>query len=293
MKHCVSLIAACLSLTVSTGASPRAAQGNDSRTIFVAVIDKGGKPIKALSIADFSVTEDGAPKTVLSVEPAGGPLSVALLVDRFGQDSTFNVLDVRAALATIVKTLHAANPDTEISVTTIDPAAVPQIPFTMSSVEILKFVDRQAPGVDQSVLLEGIVSASRSMARAKNPRRAIFAVVAGYKQEGNPPEMDLVAAELKQSGASLWVLEGRSPFGGGYVALPREAALTFAVPRSGGARSAVSVGTALETQAKKLTEQLASQYAVTYGAPSGAAKVLAVSAGGKDVKVIAPTWIAR
>jgi hypothetical protein len=293
MKSCASLVAACLSFIVLAGAAPRGAQGNDSKTVFAAVTDKGGKPIKSLTAADFTVAEDGAPKTVLSVQPAGGPLSVALLVDRFGQDSTFNVLDVRAALATVVKGLHAANPDTEISVTTIDPAAVPQIPFTMSSVEILKVIDHQAPGVDQSVLLEGIVTASRSMARAKNQRRAIFAIVAGYKQEGNPPEMDLVASELKLSGASLWVLEARSPFGGGYVALPREAALTFAVPRSGGARSAVSVGTALQMQAKKLTEQLASQYAVTYAAPSGVAKVLAVSASGKDVKVIAPTWITR
>ena len=293
MKHCAALAAACLSAILVHGSTSVGAQGNDSATVFAAVTDKGGKPIKALTIADFTVTEDGAPKKVLTVEPAGGPLSVALLVDRFGGDATFNVLDVRAALATIVKTLHTVNPDTEISVTTIDPAAVPQIPFTMSAVEITQYIDRMPPGVNQSVLLEGIVSASRSMARAKNPRRAIFALLAGYKPEGSPVEASMVAGTLRQSGASLWVLEGRSGFGGGSVSGNRDAALTFIVPASGGARATVSVGTALVTQAKKLTEMLAAQYAITYAAPSGAAKTLAVSASGKDVKVIAPTWIAR
>lgn len=293
MKPLAIVAAACLSVTLLRGASPMDAQGNDSATVFVAVTDKGGKPIKALTIADFSVTENGTTKKVLSVEPAGGPLSVALLIDRFGQDATFNVLDVRTALSTVVKALHAANPDTEISVTTIDPAAVPQIPFTVSSVEVLKFIDRMPPGVEQSVLLEGIMAASRSMARAKYPRRAIFAVIAGYKSEGHPPEVDRVAAALRESGASLWVLEGRSSFGGGAVSAPRETALTFAVPASGGARFAVSVGTALPTQAKKLVETLASQYAVTYAAPSGGAGKVSVSASGKDVKVIAPSWFER
>ena len=267
-------------------------QGNDTATVFAAVTDKGGKSIKALTAADVSVTEDGAPKRVLTVEPAGGPLSVALLVDRFGEDATFNVLAVRGALDTIVKTLHV-NPDTEISVTTIDPAAVPQIPFTTSTAQILGFIDKMPPGVNQSALIEGVMAASRSMARAKYQRRAIFAVVAGYKPEAEAVENGQVAAALRQSGASLWVLEGRSGFGGGSVSSVRDAALTYSVPSSGGARVSVSIGTALETQAKHLAEMLASQYAVTYAAPSGSAKVLAVSAAGKNVKVIAPTWISR
>lgn len=292
MKPLTVALAACLSVAALTGRVSAGAQGNDTATVYAAVTDKGGKPIKTVTLADVSVAEDGAPKKVLSVAPAGGPMSVALLVDRFGQDQTFNVLAVRGALSTIVKTLHV-NPDTEMSVTTIDPAAVPQIPFTMSAAQILTFVDKMAPGVDQSVLLEGIVSAARSMARAKYPRRAIFALLAGGKSEGHPPENDVVAATLRQSGASLWVLEGRSSFGGGDVSLAREAALTFDVPVSGGARLAVSVGTALETQAKKLAETLTSQYAVTYAAPSGSAKVLAVSVAGKDVKVLAPSWISR
>jgi hypothetical protein len=288
MKPFATAVAASLSIITLVSA---AGQGNDTATVYAAVTDKGGKPLKTMTLADFSVTEDGAEKKVVSVEPAG-PMSVALLVDRFGQDASFNVLAVRGALEAIVKTLRA-NPDTEMSLTTIDPAAVPQIPFTMSAAQIMSFIDKMPPGVEQSALTEGIVTATRSMARAKYPHRAIFALVAGYKPEADAQEMRQVAAELRQSGASLWVLEGRSGFGGGSVSAVRDAALTFTVPQSGGARVSVSIGTALETQAKHLADVLASQYAVTYAAPSGSANVLAVNAAGKNVKVIAPSWISR
>ncbi len=268
------------------------AQGNDSARIFAVVTDKGGKPIKGLTAADFAVAEDGSDRKVLSVEPASGPLSIALLADRFGQDSTFNILAVRGALDTLVKTLHASA-DTEVSLTTIDPAAVPQIPFTMSTVEISNYIKHLPPGVDQSVLLEGIMSASRSMSAAKYPRRAIVALVAGYKVEGSMVEGPVLANALRQSRASLWILEGRSSFGAGSANSSRDAMLTLAVPASGGAKASVGVGTALETQAKHLAELLMSQYEVTYAAPSRSATELAVSVSVKNAKVMAPAWIAR
>ena len=293
MKHLVFAAAVCLSVTVMPATLPLDAQGSDTATVFTAVTDRGGKPLKGLTAEDFSVAEDGAARQVITVEPATGPLSVALLIDRFGQDSTFSILAVRGALESMVKTLHAANLDTEISVTTIDPAAVPQIPFTMSTVQMLDFINRLPPGVNQAVLLEGIMTASKSMSAAKYSRRVIVALVAGYKPEGSAVEVPLVAATLRQSGASLWVLEGRSSFGGGSVSSTRDAALTFLVPASGGARVSVGLGTALETQGKRLVETLLSQYAVTFAAPSPSATTRAITVSVKDAKVLAPAWITR
>lgn len=293
MKPFAIAAAICLSAATLFGARPLGTQGNDSSTVYVAVTDKGGKPLKGLTAADFSVTEDGAVRTVMTVAPAPGPPSVTLLVDRFGGDSTYSVLAVRGALATMVKTLHAANPDTEISVMTIDPAAVPQIPFMTSTDVISTFIDRMPPGVDQAVLLEGIMAASKALSAIENPRRAMIALVAGYKADASTIELSIVAATLRQARASLWVVEGRSAFGGGFNSGARDAALTMLVPASGGARVTVGLGTALETQAKKIAETLASQYAVTYAAPHLNARELAVSVSVKNAKVMAPTWIAR
>ena len=269
------------------------AQGGDAARVYVAVTDKGGKPIKALTVADFAVMEDGQTKRVLAAEPATEPLSVALLIDRFGQDATYSILAVRGAIENIVKTLHAANADTEISVTTIDPAAVPQIPFTMSAVTVTNFIRKLAPGVDQAVLLDGVVSASRSMAGARGPRRAIVGVIAGYKADFGGANMPVMAEALRASQASLWILEGRSSFGGGFSSASRDVILSQFVPASGGASLSVAIGTALETQATRLAQALASQYAVTYAAPTRGASALAVSVPIKNAKVMAPTWIVR
>lgn len=290
MRHLV--IASVVVAAALAGFASVRAQGGDSARVYVAVTDKGGKPIKALGPADFAVAEDGQPKTVISAEPAADPLSVALLVDRFGQDSTYSILAVRGALENIVKALHAANADTEISVTTIDPAAVPQVPFTMSAVTVTNFIRKLAPGVDQAVLLDGIISASRSMSGARGPRRAIVGVIAGYKADFGGDSIPAMANALQQSRASLWILEGRSSFGGGFSSGSRDAVMTQYVPMSGGASLSVAIGTALETQAKRLAETLASQYVVTYAAPR-AASTLAVSVQVKNAKVLAPTWIAR
>ncbi len=269
------------------------AQGGDSARVYVAVTDKGGKPITALGPADFAVSEDGQTKTVLDAEPAAEPLSVALLVDRFGQDATYSILAVRGALENIVKALHAANADTEISVTTIDPAAVPQIPFTMSAVTVTNFIRKLAPGVDQAVLLDGIISASQSMSGVRGPRRAIVGVIAGYKADFGGDNMPAMSHALQQSQASLWILEGRSSFGGGFSSTSRDAILSRFVPMSGGASLSVAIGTALETQARRLAGMLASQYAVTYAAPARGAATLAVSVRITNAKVMAPSWITR
>ena len=175
---------------------------------------------------------------------------------------------------------------------TIDPAAVPQLPFTQSAVTINNFLNKVGPGVDQAVLADGIVEAARSMAHAQFPRRVIIGVVSGMKTDGSSVDGPRLADALRRSAASLWILEGRPSFGGGGSAPMREAAMTIAAPVSGGMALSVSVGNALETQAKRIGEAIAAQYAVSYAAPSAATR-LSVTVTTKDAKVLAPGWTVR
>lgn len=263
----------------------------DSARIYVTVTDKGGKPLKGLTAADFSVSENGEAKTVVSVEPATDPLSVAVLVDRFGQDANYGVLTVRAAISAMLKPLLASHPDTEISITTIDPASVPQVRFTNEPMVFKKFVDRVATGVEQSVLLNGIQMAAENMRDAKFKRRAIMAIFAGYKADASSGDGTKFADGLRNSGASLWALEGRSSFSSPAIAPIRDQALYTAVPISGGMASTVAAGAGLENQARRLSEALVSQYLVTYSVPFVTSNKRTVTVSRKDAKVAAPVWI--
>lgn len=265
----------------------------DTARIYVAVTDKGGRPLKGLTAADFSVSENDQPKSVLSVEPANEPLSVALLIDRFGQDANYGMVTVRGAIAAMIKPLLASHPDTEVSITTIDPAAVPQLRFTNEPLLFSKFIDRVATGVEQSVVLNGIQMAAESMRDARFKRRAIMAIFAGYKTDASSGDGVKLADILRNSGASLWTLEGRSSFSSPAIAPIRDQALYMAVPISGGMASTVAAGAGLENQARRLAETLVSQYVVTYAVPSVTSNKRSVTVSRKDAKVAAPVWIAH
>ncbi len=280
-----------LMLTALWVAAPLAQE--DTARIYVTVVDKSGKPMRGLTAADFSVAENDVVKTVISVEPATEPLSVALLVDRFGQDANYGVITVRAAIAAMIKPLLASHPETEVSITTIDPAAVPQIAFTNTPMRFTNFINHVVTGVEQSVVLNGVEMAALSMREAKHRRRAIMAIFAGYKVDASSGDGTRLADVLRNSGASLWTLEGRSSFSSPAIAPIRDQALYMAVPISGGMASTVSAGAGIENQARRLSDALVAQYVVTYGVPSVSSNKRTVAVSRKDAKVAAPVWIAR
>jgi hypothetical protein len=262
----------------------------DVARVYVTVLDEKNKPLTKLTAADFSVKEDGAAKTIVTVEPATSPLAVALVSDHFGGDSTYSLLDLRAALESVVKRVHKNPGGASMAFYTIDPASVRAVDFTESEAAMTAAVNKVNPGVEQAVLLEGIVDASRALASASTDRRVIFAVVAGYKLDlSTVPSAD-VAREMHAAGVSLWVLEGRSPAGSTVSNANRDQILNAGVHLSGGVRASVAVGTALETQGTRLVDLILAQYAVTYAAPSATAKALDVAVGVPGAKVIAPGW---
>ena len=265
----------------------------DVARLYVSVTDKDGRPIAGLTAADVVVRENGAVKTIASVTPATDPMSVVLLIDRFGQDANYGVATVRGAIAALARPIRASHPETEISIVTIDPAAVPALPFTTSPIPIARFVDHVVPGVEQSVVLNGVMMATELLQRAAHPRRAILALFAAYKADASSMRDTDLSDALRNSGASLWAIEGRTAFNAPSVAPIRDEALGQAVPLSGGVLVRVSAGAGLETQAGRLAERVAAQYVVTYDAPSPSANQRTVTVSRKNAQVAAPIWIAR
>jgi hypothetical protein len=261
----------------------------DTARIYVTVIDHD-KPVKGLSVKDFTVKEDSTIKTVVSAEPATKPMSVVLLTDRFGLDNTYNVFDVRGALSTVVETLHKGSPDTEIGFITFDGAAVPVVKPTTSTAALLAAFKGLITNGNSPVLLEAIFNASVALERVPTDRRIVFVLMAGYKPDMSSTRAPDVINEMQRAGVSLWTLEGRSVFSANPQGIDRQAVTDLAGKASGGVHEQVGQGTALERQAKYLAELLLSQYAVEYAAPAAHAKGLEVGVSVKGAKVIAPNW---
>jgi len=63
----------------TTGAQQ--AENRNQQRVLISVVDKKGEPVTSLSPADLTVREDGRVREVLSVQPATGPMEIALLAD--------------------------------------------------------------------------------------------------------------------------------------------------------------------------------------------------------------------
>lgn len=284
-----------LAVTAAIGAAMLAPRGlpvrPDVARVYVTVVDEKNKPLQKLTGSDFVVREDTTAKTIVSVEPAKTPLAVALVTDHFGSDSTYSLLDLRAALEDVVRRFHKNASATSMALYTIDPASIRAVDFTESEAAMTAAVDKINPGVDQAVLLEGVTDASRALASVSTDRRIIFAVVAGYKLDMSTVASADVARELHASGASLWVLEGRSLAGSAVSNPNRDQILNAGVQLSGGVRSSVAVGTALDTQGTRLVDLILAQYAITYADPHPNARALDVSVTVRGARTIAPGWV--
>src|SRR5262245_21690500 len=72
-------------LSIATlSAAPYAQSVPQSRSVYLSATDSKGAPVKDLVAADVVLSEDGKPRTVLSVGPAATKMAITLLIDDGG-----------------------------------------------------------------------------------------------------------------------------------------------------------------------------------------------------------------
>lgn len=287
-----AVIGVAAAVCVCVGAAVPASGQAVRRRIYVTVLDGSGRAVAGLTAADFAVTSGAAKLEILSAGPATEPPSILILTDRLGLSPTYTAFDVRTVLGDFVKAVRAADGGAKFALTTFDGTVVQEATFANAAAVFDRSIGRLSAMGPDSVLLDGLADACRSMRAAPTDRRIVFVVLAAYRQDSSTLERPWEM--LRDSGASLWAIEARLAGGGNYSSPIRENLLDDGSRLSGGYRATTASLSGLRSAAKTMAQQMAAQYAVTYSLPAGPLPgTVTVSVNRPGLKVLAPQWIAR
>jgi Ca-activated chloride channel family protein len=284
-----------LTLALVVLVSGRPAGGLAQDRVYVAVADNKGKPVAGLTAADFQVAVDGKDQEIASVAPATGPVSVVIITDRLGLESSYNTFAVHRALAAFVKGVHGKLPDSLFALTTFDGPVVRIVGFSSPTGGFDRAIGRLATNATDAAMLDALKDATEVLSTATTERRAIFAMFAGYRPDLSREWNDTAALALWQSKASLWAIEVRSSGANSFGNTHREQVVNQGSQMSGGMAETVGSAIGLDAMTQRMAALLANQYVITYGPDGGGAtgSRRSVTIARKGLRVLAPSWNPR
>src|SRR5687767_2858798 len=206
MNRVSSLMVWCALFAGGVCVAASGVSGLVEKSILVTVLDKEGAPIRDLAAAEFTVLEDGKRREVTGAELSTERLFVSVVIDTSkrpdGEDD--RIRDVRASLATFVKTIHAASPTAEIALTAVGGAAVLVKDFTNQTAELERLTNRFVPDLaSTAVVLEALIDTARGLMDKPSPRRAIVTLDFASR-EASTVQPTTVIEEVFKAGASVW-----------------------------------------------------------------------------------------
>lgn len=267
------------------------ASEQNEKTIYLSVVDKDGKSVRDLTTQDVLIREDNQDRDVVSVSVAKEPLAIVVLADTtknagsVGMMSRQNtttgsaelIQDIRTSLAAFVKNISAASPESQMELMEFGQAAITVTKMTSNVTDLEKGINRLFPKPDAaSVLLEAIVEASKSLSKAKTPRRVIVVLNVEPGDEQSRQEARKMNEELQRSRAGLWAVSLQV---GANKNEMRGLVLEVLTKNTGGRREFIHAQSALEVMLSTFADNLTSQYAVTYRRPGNVARAQVVQVG--------------
>jgi hypothetical protein len=285
----VAVVVAVVGTASILPAAPSPMQAGGNKTVFVAALDADNKPVAGLTKDTWAVREDGTDRTVVDAKVATDPLAVVLMIDT-SQTSQATIADLRAGLQGFADALFAGSAPVSMSI--MDVAAADVMVATdkktaadVDKVLIKTFADRAG----SSVILEGLVDASKQLAKSPSARRAIVLVnMDGVPEFSTTPGQKVIQA-IVASGASLWgvtyqnnatkTLQGNTGGAGAGAASAgtnqggvgtgnngdvRDVLLQQVPQGTGGLHLQIAVASALRETLPAIAAAIVGQYAVTY-----------------------------
>ncbi len=286
-RRLVPVVLICSAAATAYGQTARPG-AERSREVYVSVLDRRGAPITDMTPADFLVKEDGRVREVIDVRPADKLLQIALLVDD-SEAATEATSHLREALAAFLERMHGK---AEISLITIGerPTVVSQ--YTKDMEQLKQRTGRIFPRSGSGAyLLDGIMDASRGLAKREADRPVILAISFEGIDYSNRHHQ-LVLDELAKSGAALHVLAVGSPSSSLTDEMRnRNIVIADGTARTGGRRDQVLAVSGLPEKMKQAADELINQVVLTYSRPDTLvpAEKLDVSSTRSNVTVRART----
>jgi hypothetical protein len=202
----VAVIVAIVGTASILPAAPSPMQAGGNKTVFVAALDADNKPVAGLTKDTWAVREDGTDRTVVDAKVATDPLAVVLMIDT-SQTSQASIEDLRVALQAFADALFAGGAPVSMSVMNVAAADVMVATDKKAAADVDKvLVKTFADRAGSSVILEGLVDASKQLAKSASPRRAIVLVnMDGVPEYSTTPGQKVIQAVVA-SGASLWAI---------------------------------------------------------------------------------------
>jgi hypothetical protein len=276
----ILLLVASLTLTGGERSAVKPLSGADvTRRIYISATDRSGAPVTDLTAADISIKEGGRDRRVESLEPATGPMHVAILVDDAGSG---------AFQAAVAQFLDRIGPRGQFSITLLNPQASLLVDFTNDPAALRDALGRlgkrgrmQADG-DQ--MLDAIDGAAKALQQRKAERAIVVALtLAGGRPESIQP--DNVLQAVRASGAMLNVVH--------LLGADLGMVMGDGPRQSGGRIEETGSGNGIIPATIRIAESLQTQYVVTYTIPDGTSLSdrIAVSTSRKGIKLTAPTRI--
>ena len=289
----VTVLTTVVVLVCAVAVTARGPQGSNEKRIIVTVLDPQNKPVPGLPADAFEIREDNINREIVKVERANDPLAVVLFADTTSAFAKY-VRDLRVGTQSFVKEFFERNPGSSLGLWEFGGADIPIVEFTTEAAKLEQGATRLFPkgsiieqNIVGSALLEGIVSASKKLAKRSETRRVIVAFNSDVSPEVSKMPGQQVQDEVQKADVTLFAVSMSEKSANGPL---RDNVLNNLCPYSGGRRFTIVDISSLESALKNVADVLGSQYAVTYKRPSGSAKQVLVGIRREALKASTARW---